>query len=290
MNTVPGALTEQKTINNCMSKKKKKYNYNIDLVCEDCGEVFYRNKHTVENSKQRMGGIYCRKCTHKINNRRNAKKQAETHRKKMQQMTSEERKQKYGHDYWKKMPSFIREQKSTDGHGDIIKKVISQMSESERKEKYGRIGKLNPMFGRPPSKNSGIGYSGWYKGTFFRSKLELSFLLMNDDRDIISAESFFSIPYHDENGVQRTYRPDFIVDKKYVVEIKPYSMLKRHTLKESVAIEYFKNTDYVYEIVTDKDISTISFDELYQLYEKGNVTLTKSSKRRLDRKYEGKES
>ena len=49
-------------------------------------------------------------------------------------------------------------------------------------------GENNPMFGRPSPNKSGAGIGGWYKEKiYFRSILELSFIIMNETKNIKSA-------------------------------------------------------------------------------------------------------
>jgi endogenous inhibitor of DNA gyrase (YacG/DUF329 family) len=52
------------------------------------------------------------------------------------------------------------------------------------KGKIARPGKLNGMYGKPSPKGSGNGWSGYYKGIYFRSILELSYLKYLLDNNI----------------------------------------------------------------------------------------------------------
>jgi hypothetical protein len=70
-----------------------------------------------------------------------------------------------------------------------------------------KAGKDNPSYGKVPI-NSGRSYKGWYKGLFFRSSLELLFILDFESRTArlpLSAEgAAFRVKYRD-----KTYCPDF---------------------------------------------------------------------------------
>ena len=81
------------------------------------------------------------------------------------------------------------------------------------------------MYGKPAPIGSGNGWSGWYKGWYFRSLLELSFMINVIERfnmPWISAENqTYKISYVDTNLKQRNYYADFIIDNKYIVECKP---------------------------------------------------------------------
>lgn len=80
-------------------------------------------------------------------------------------------------------------------------------------------GENNPMYGKPSPQGSGNGWSGWYKGWFFRSIHELSFMINYIERFELnwkSAESkSYKIEYIDYDGKKRNYFPDFIIGNKY---------------------------------------------------------------------------
>ena len=268
--------------------------YILILKCGHCGTSFERNIYQRKKSFGKFGTDLCQSCSIAENNRNEEKrkKNGETIRSKMRGMSEEERKEKYGNDSWKRNDGFLEKQKDRNGHGDAISRTISRLSESERKRKYGRSGEENHMYGKPAPAGSGNGYSGWFKGIFFRSKLELSFLIHHSDHDIISAESLFSIPYVNSMEVNRSYRPDFLFDKTKVVEVKPRKMMfeGENTRKYDAARRYFDNSIYEYVIYTEDDFHVLSFDELLELVDEGVVTLVKYSEERLRRKYESKES
>ena len=94
-----------------------------------------------------------------------------------------------------------------------------------RKEFSERMsGKGNHMFGKPCPKGAGNGLNGYYKEFYFRSSYELNFLVNYVARfnlNCISAEiqeyrSIFTF-----NGKKKTYIPDFLINDKYLIEIKP---------------------------------------------------------------------
>jgi len=110
-----------------------------------------------------------------------------------------------------------------------IKNKISLASKGER----------NPMFGKPSPQGSGNGWSGWYKNWYFRSLLELSFMINVIERfnfEWRSAETaIYKINYEDWNGTKRTYHPDFILSEKYLIEIKPKHLWNSETVKRKIA-------------------------------------------------------
>jgi hypothetical protein len=60
---------------------------------------------------------------------------------------------------------------------------------------------------------------GHYKGIFYQSLCELAFLLWCEDNDKTVRRFVGSIPY-EFDGKIRSYRPDFVVDEKLVIEVK----------------------------------------------------------------------
>jgi len=60
-------------------------------------------------------------------------------------------------------------------------------------------GENNPMYGKPSPQGSGNGWSGWYKGWYFRSLKELSYMINIIER--------FHLKW--ENGEQKKYRIEY---------------------------------------------------------------------------------
>jgi hypothetical protein len=94
----------------------------------------------------------------------------------------------------------------------------------ERKKKWSlkSKGENNPMYGKEAPSKSGKGIGGWYKGFHFRSLHELKFLLISErfKLKIRTAENI-RIEYISYNGNRRTYSPDYIVNDRFLTEIKP---------------------------------------------------------------------
>ena len=134
-------------------------------------------------------------------------------------------------------------------------------------------GKNNPMFGKPSPNGSGNGWSGYYNNYYFRSLLELSFIINMAERfnfELKSAESIrirYSI-----DGRDRNYIPDFIVNNKYLVEIKPKKLVNSQIvkLKKDAAILYCNEKRLVYKIISPR---LIEFPIFRELVESGKVKL-----------------
>lgn len=121
---------------------------------------------------------------------------------------------------------------------------------------------------------TGIFISKKNKSSFtYRSGYEYAyFLKLEEDKSVINyAVEPFTIPYIDDGGKKRTYKPDIVVLKAggimEVIEIKPKVMLKNTTVqrKASAARSFlkrnFKNNIIEYKFITEEDI----FDN-YQQY------------------------
>jgi hypothetical protein len=87
----------------------------------------------------------------------------------------------------------------------IIEKYGNEEGFKKIKEKKQNMNKRmsginNPMYGKPSPEGSGNGWSGWYKGFYFRSLMELSFIKLMIDNDIkikSGEKEIFSIKYYD---------------------------------------------------------------------------------------------
>jgi hypothetical protein len=117
-------------------------------------------------------------------------------------------KRRYFREVWqRKMSPQEAEQK--------MKGVIANFSERSS-------GSGNPMYGKPTPQGSGNGWKGWYKGHYFRSLREATFMIRMDreGKEWKTAErKEYTIPYM-LDGRERTYRPDFVVNNQ-LIELKP---------------------------------------------------------------------
>ena len=174
---------------------------------------------------------------------------------------------------------------------DVWKEKYGKREADEKFSKWLEVlskkssGKNNPMFGKPAPQGSGNGWGGWYKGWYFRSLRELSYVigvLEKTGQKWESAENNkFSIPYINYDGIPRTYRPDFIVDEKILVEVKPKRLMETpiNLLKKEAAIQFCKNNGFEFKMV---DVKLLETDQFVFLYRKGEVRFNKKYHIRME--------
>ncbi len=139
-------------------------------------------------------------------------------------------------------------------------------------------GENNPMYGKPSPIGSGCGWSGWYDGFYFRSLLELSYIINVLEKcgySYRSAESSeLSIPYMDDKGNNRTYKADFFVDDRMLIEVKPDELknIKINRIKFDAACKFCVENGFEF-IVDNTDI--ISYDMLKDLYDTNKLFFVK---------------
>lgn len=199
--------------------------------------------------------------------------------------------EKYKTDEFRKKISLLKKGKNNPMFGksiyDIwIKKygkeiADKKMLEYRKKQSLNNSGEKNSMYGKPSPKNSGNGISGWYKGWFFRSLLELSYMIFVIERFNLNWESGESEKYkisYSDNGVNKNYFPDFVINQKYIVECKPKKLWSayKNIIKFESAKKFCDKNGYVFKVT---DIEKIKKTDLLMLIDGGVVTLTDKCKK-----------
>jgi hypothetical protein len=136
-------------------------------------------------------------------------------------------------------------------------------------------GPNHPMFGRPAPQGSSHGCSGHYRGHFFRSLLELSFMLQLDQIGWVwetGEQKKFALLYEWEGKVHN-YFPDFCIGETRV-EIKPRGLVRTHKNQAKFAAARNAWGDN-FKVVTDKDLVRIKKKDLQYLCQSGEVVLLK---------------
>lgn len=147
-------------------------------------------------------------------------------------------------------------------------------------------GKNHANYGKISSYNFGYGHSGWYKGNFFRSLKELSFIVDYLEKNNLKWKSCencsIRIEYVLPNGNDRTYIPDFIIENKRIVEIKPKKEMNDPIvlLKTKAAQKYCLDNNLEFEIL---DFPIISRGKIRILENKGLLKFTEKTQERMDK-------
>ena len=153
-----------------------------------------------------------------------------------------------------------------------------------KKRSENAKGSKNSMYGKPPSVGAGSGWGGWYKDWYFRSLKELTYVLQIEENNWRweSAEcKQYAIPYTDNNGVEKTYRADFVVNGKMLVEVKPERLMNSvsNCLKRDAAIGYCKERGLQYVMI---DPGSLCPQRLLDLCKQGTVKLDRNRLEKLE--------
>jgi hypothetical protein len=159
----------------------------------------------------------------------------------------------------------------------------TKMSKFKKLQSKLNSGENNSMYGKPSPKNSGNGICGWYKGWFFRSLLELSYVVSVIERFNLDWENGESEKYkisYEIDGTKRNYFPDFVIGGKYMVECKPKKLweIKINKIKFKFAKEFCNKNGLIFKIT---DISKIKKPYLLELISIGDVVLTNKWKDKI---------
>lgn len=246
----------------------------VECKCDKCGKIFKRYYFDVLNNDK-----YCSSCTASVRisnynkstkglsfDERLGEEKSKVAKSKMSAKMKERRRNGDLKDatwtsYNKKQKGKTWEERFGDDRAAEIKRKLSLSVSGEN----------NPMFGKPSPSGSGNGWSGWYKDFYFRSLLELSFLIRNEDLKLKSAEGV-SITYINSAGTTRSYHPDFVCDNT-IFEIKPKRLCGAadNKLKFASAEEWCKENGFLFKVLTEDNIERLSFDEIKELHDTNKI-------------------
>jgi len=186
-------------------------------------------------------------------------------RAKMSSVTSGEKNAMFGqHDHVHGLKRYAK-----DRTGKSLEEVhgVTLASEIRANRSLNAKGENNPSYGRVYD-NGGKSVKGHYKGKFFRSLLEYSFMKYLESNNIDLQQDVdyecFQAKFIFE-GRERTYRPDFYVKSQNVVyEVKPSYVLKKapelQVAKWNAMRELLTFRGIKFQIVTEIDFPKIAFD------------------------------
>lgn len=246
----------------------------VECKCDSCGTIFKRHYYHVLNNDK-----YCLSCTASIRiseynektkgmsfDERLGEEKSKAAKSKMSAKMKERRRNGDLKDatwtsYNKKQTGKTWEERFGEDRAAEIKRKLSLSISGEK----------NPMFGKPSPTGSGNGWSGWYKDFYFRSLLELSFLVRNENLKLKSAEGM-SIKYSNFAGTIRSYHPDFICDN-VIFEIKPKRLCGTadNKSKFSAAEKWCKENGFLFKVLTEEDVEKLSFDEIKELHDSNKI-------------------
>lgn len=154
--------------------------------------------------------------------------------------------------------------------GKKLEQIYGEEKSKEIKQKLSdkSSGENNPMFGKPAPKRSGNGWSGYYKDHYFRSMLELHYLIYLIDNNIQfeSGEKRKHAIQYKINEVTRNYFPDYyLLTTDEYIELKPKKLINsyQNKLKFDAAKNKLKNK---FKIITDEEIVKIDLQIIYNKY------------------------
>ena len=262
--------------------------------CPNCNkEILYKNEICLINANKK--NTLCRSCNCKLNNPMKGRSVYDVW------------KEKYGEEIANRKLKNMK-QKIKDNYNNMTKEQMEEFKNKSKrcgkengmygkslydvwKEKYGKEvadkkqkelnekrsknanGKNNSMYGKPSPIGSGNGWSGWYKGIYFRSILELSYLkyLIDNDIKFESGEKRNHKIQYEIDGQIKNYFPDvYLIDTQEIIEIKPYKLInsKVNLTKFEAGKKLYGNK---FKVITDNDIIKLSIEEIKFMYENNEI-------------------
>lgn len=218
---------------------------------------------------------------------------------KTNQITKEEKRkktmlEKYGVNNPSKLPE-IKNKISIGNKGRIVKKDKKWLNKIiETKKKNGTLthseetkkkikNSLNEYYKNCLDREKYISVSnnvnhlsGWYNGLYFRSSLELSFLVNNSDKNFITCENNKFKVIYDIDEKTKAYYPDF-TDGLMIYEIKPSSLLKYKDNQIKIKRGYEVYGDN-FKVITENESPYIKKEIIADLIDSGLVIITENSK------------
>jgi hypothetical protein len=256
----------EKTIGSIIQQRAKR---NGEDVCKRCSTIEYNQTRSIESRKKAGDGYKNRYKGKKLEEIVGENKATEIKLKHSKASTGTNNVNfggKYSKGFADNPISGSLESNYGEEKAKEIKSAMSKRTSGER----------NPMYGKPAPKRSGNGLSGRYRGIYFRSLLELSFMLELDSKNVefFSCETNKDRFKYELDGVKKTYCPDFFIPAtNEFIEIKPSQMLKNREVKIKANAVLEAGEKIIF--ITQKDMTKIKREELLILIENGIVVIDK---------------
>ena len=142
----------------------------------------------------------------------------------------------------------------------------------KEKQSIANRGERNSMYGRPSPQGSGNGWSGWYAGHYFRSLLELSFLvyLITNKIQFETGELIKHSVQYETAGIVKNYFCDFyLIETEEHIEIKPIRLT--NTVENIAKFLAARTIHKKFKVMTENDFVKITPDEIVKLYSSGEL-------------------
>jgi len=136
-----------------------------------------------------------------------------------------------------------------------VEEADKKLKKLKHKQSINSTGSNNSMYGKPSPQGSSNGWSGWYKGKFFRSLKELKYMIELEENNIVWEKGEikkYQIKYKDYDGIEKNYYPDFfLIKEKILIECKPKHLhnSKNVILKKEAALKWCKEKGYTYKMI-----------------------------------------
>ena len=275
------------------------------INCVECNTIInYTMRSTYKNSLKRSKyPKLCQSCLKKgIKNPFYEKKHSKESMEKMLETSKNSiERQKYyekikSEEYRKELSEKLKKNppmKNNSYYKIWVKKYGQETADKMNKEcslKKSVKGERNFWFGKTPPYGSGNGWSGWYKGWFFRSLLELSYMVNVIEKNNLKWEtgesSKYKIVFTHKNQI-KNYFPDFIIEDREMIECKPKNLWQTELIinKSKAAEDFCKKNKLIYSLI---DIEKLSHEEIYSLYEKKDLIWIDRYQKKFEERYEKK--
>jgi len=246
-------------------KKEVRHRYQTKKKQRFCGRSCinkWKHESGILNSKgsnNPMSGKSIKECWTEKYGEEEAERRAKSHSKSVSRVTSGENNPMHG-----KTHSVESRQKMSRAHGG---KTLEERWGEDRARKFKEAlskrmtGAGNHMFGKTSS--GGRSIKGTYKGHFFRSLLEYSFMRHLEEQGHNLKDVDYETIRISVSDVM-TYKPDFFVPATQTLyEVKPaYAVSREENVnKFAAARNYCREKGWTFAVVTENDFRKIPFAE-----------------------------